>query len=142
LNPKSILHVEDDDGSALLVQVALRQVGADITYLRVPDVDQALRFLAASEAHDTAQMPDLILLDLNLPGSSGFDILSTVRATPSWHYTPVVIFTSSSASRDMEKAKALEATKYILKPSTFEGYLAAIETLLQVLATNVPPPTD
>lgn len=131
--------MEDDEGSALLVQVALGELGADIAYQRVNDVDQALQFLSASSnGNGTKPKPDLILLDLNLPGTSGFEILSAVRAAPLWRNTAVVIFTSSSAPRDMETASALHATKYMLKPSTFEGYLDTIGDLLEVLA-NVAP---
>lgn len=126
--------MEDDEGSALLVQVALREVGADIAYQRVNDVDEALQFLsAASNGNGTALKPDLILLDLNLPGTSGFEVLSAVRAAPFWRNTAVVIFTSSSAPRDMETASALHATKYMLKPSTFEGYLSTLAELVDVL---------
>lgn len=140
----SILHIEDDEGSALLVQVALSEVAPNIVYSRVNDVSQAFHYLdLAAKADSTTPKPDLILLDLNLPGNSGFEILSAVRATPLWGHTPVVVFTSSAAPRDIERASALKATKYILKPSTYEGYLAAIQTLITVLSPGGQgPPAD
>ena len=132
-----ILHIEDDEGSALLVQVALSEVGANVRYRRVHDARQALAYLdAAMKVESTTPKPDLILLDLNLPGNSGFEVLSAVRAAPFWAPTPVVVFTSSAARHDMETASALNATKYILKPSTFEGYLAMIKTLLGLLSPD------
>jgi CheY-like chemotaxis protein len=144
LTPKSILHVEDDEGSALLLQVALREVDTGVKYYRAADFDQALRFLGDAITIADAPKPELILLDLNLPGTSGFEILSAIRADPSWSNLPVVIFTSSSASRDMDQASRLKATKYMLKPSTFEGYLDAVSTFLQVIAAREaisPPPS-
>ncbi|MGC2659664.1 MAG: response regulator [Bryobacteraceae bacterium] len=142
LTPKSILHVEDDEGSALLLQVALREVDTGVKYYRAADSDQALRFLGNAITTADAPKPGLILLDLNLPGTSGFEILSAIRADPSWSNLPVVIFTSSSASRDMDQAAKLKATKYMLKPSTFDGYLDAVTTFLQVIAAReaiLPP---
>lgn len=131
-----ILHVEDDEASALLVQIALSEIGTNVIYRRANNVRQAIEYLdSARKPESTTPKPDLILLDLNLPGSSGFEILSAVRAAPFWRQTPVVVFTSSSAPRDMERASALNATKYITKPSTFEGYLATIQTLLGVLSS-------
>lgn len=130
----SILHVEDDDGASLLVQVALEEAFAEVKYRRLTDVDNALQLLSANAAESNASLPRLVLLDLNLPAKSGFEMLKAVRKSPLLAQLCVVVFTSSAAPGDCKIALELGASAYVVKPSTFEGYLEALHDVVKLAA--------
>src|ERR1700722_15090746 len=111
-----ILLVEDNDGDALLLEKALRARGLTCELLRYEDGEQAVHALSS----DHSFMPDLILLDLNLPRREGFDVLGVVRTTPRLVDVPVGILTSSNAAADRSRTALLGAARYIYKPPTLE----------------------
>lgn len=131
----SILHVEDDEAAALLVQLALKETWPEIQSHRVNDVDTALNFLVNPDPHVP---PNLIILDLNLPRKSGFELLKLVRGSLSLSHVPVVVLTSSAALADYKKAMGLGAAAYIVKPSTYEGFLAALRDIIKFIEDPKP----
>jgi chemotaxis family two-component system response regulator Rcp1 len=76
-----------------------------------PDGDAALDFLRRD-----GPRPDLILLDLNLPGKDGRELLAELRADPTLHTIPVVVLTTSGAAGDIQRTYDLAATAYVTKP--------------------------
>ncbi|BAE50235.1 CheY-like receiver [Paramagnetospirillum magneticum AMB-1] len=86
-------------------------------------------FLRRSSAHAQAPRPDLILLDLNLPGRNGHEILEDIRADAALSSIPVVILSTSGADRDIKKAYALGASSYVSKPMDVEAFTAAIHSI-------------
>ena len=132
----SILHVEDDDAASLLVQLTLQEAFPEVKHHRVSDIDNALRLLSANVEEPGISPPGLILLDLNLPRKSGFEMLKAVRESSSLGELCVVVFTSSATPADRKRALELGATAYVTKPSTFEDYLAAMHKIVK-LAANV-----
>jgi CheY-like chemotaxis protein len=108
--PAEIVLVEDDAREAELVVSAL---GPGVRVTTVPDGAAALDRLRT-------QPPQLVLLDLKMGGASGFDVLAAVRAEPGLRRVPVVVLTSSSDPRDVERAYALGAHGYIVKPIEHE----------------------
>jgi CheY-like chemotaxis protein len=139
LTKRSILYVEDDDAAALLVQIALEEFDASVQCYRVSDVDHALEFLSTA---DGVLPPSLILLDLNLPRKSGFEVLATVRQSKSFDDIPVVVFTSSAALTDKNKSLALGAKAYIRKPSTFDEYLSALRDVIKMIPEEQTRPRE
>jgi len=91
----------------------------------------ALNFLAAQKdrADDTSDLPGLILLDLNMPGIDGREVLGTIKADPLLRRIPVVILTTSSDERDIKHCYEIGASTYIQKPVSFSGLAAAIRTM-------------
>lgn len=132
MKPLSILHVEDDDAASLLVQVALQEVFPEVKYQRVSDVDKAFQLLWAIAEEPCGLLPKIILLDLNLPKKSGFEMLKAVRESPHFAQMCVVVLTSSTAASDRKMAMERGATKYVVKPSTFEGYLTVLRDVIQL----------
>lgn len=130
----SILHVEDDDAASLLVRVALEEGFPTVGYQRVSSVDGALQLLSANGEEPDVSLPKVVLLDLNLPRKSGFEMLRAIREWPRLAPLRVVVFTSSAASVDRKIALELGATAYLVKPSSFEGYLKALEEVIQLAA--------
>jgi len=73
--------------------------------------------------------PDLILLDLNMPGIDGRQVLSAVKADPKLRHIPVIVLTTSSDARDVEQCYEIGASTYIQKPVSFEGLTEAVRTM-------------
>jgi CheY-like chemotaxis protein len=86
-----VLHVEDEDAIAVLVQFALRELGAAVEWHRVSDAESAFEFLLTENEHGRRPEPDLILLDLNLPKKNGFEILAAIRQNSLLKHIPVVV---------------------------------------------------
>ncbi|WP_043743722.1 response regulator [Paramagnetospirillum magneticum] len=124
-----ILLVEDDLGDAGLVRIALRRSRHVCRLHHVKDGGEAMDFLRRSSAHAQAPRPDLILLDLNLPGRNGHEILEDIRADAALSSIPVVILSTSGADRDIKKAYALGASSYVSKPMDVEAFTAAIHSI-------------
>ncbi len=91
----------------------------------------ALDFLGRMGRYADAGVPtpDLILLDLNMPGIDGRQVLSTVKADPKLRHIPVIVLTTSSDARDVETCYEIGASTYIQKPVSFEGLTEAVRTM-------------
>jgi CheY-like chemotaxis protein len=86
----------------------------------VPDGQEAVAYLSGSGRfadRELCPLPALILLDINMPKKSGFEVLEWIRRQPNLKSVPVLMFTSSSNLADREKARQLAADDYLLKPS-------------------------
>ncbi len=105
---------------------------------------EALDYLWGTGAYagrDTTQMPQVILLDLNLPKIDGLEVLRRVRADERTQLLPVVILTSSKEQQDMVESYSLGANSYIRKPVDYDQFVEAIRQLgLYWLVLNEPPP--
>lgn len=125
--------VEDNPADVCLVKETLRDRGLRYEMTHYRDGEVALKGLA--HAADTAALPDLVLLDLNLPRRSGLEVLSFLRRDSRWSAIPVAILTSSDSPHDRRAAQEAGATRYILKLSNLEDFLRtlgqAIEELFQ-----------
>lgn len=86
--------------------------------------------------------PDLTLLDLNLPGTSGIELLETIRQEELLRRIPVIVLSSSTASQDIEQSYENNANAYLTKPSTPTEYFSLANTVEQFwLETAQLPPT-
>ncbi len=130
--------IDDDPDHVLIITRAIRELGDESTVHAASDGDEALEWLRSSDP-----LPDLILLDINMPGLSGFDVLETLKADERLKSVPVVMLTSSDASADVARAYELGASGYISKPSYFHDLRAVLgNTLLYWSAmrrANVQP---
>ncbi|MBI3445190.1 MAG: response regulator [Magnetospirillum sp.] len=124
-----VLLVEDDPGDAGLVRIALRRSRHSCRLHHVKDGGEAMDFLRRGSGHNQAPRPDLILLDLNLPGRNGHEILEEIRGDTVLCSIPVVILSTSGAERDIRKAYALGASSYVAKPMDVEAFTAAIHSI-------------
>jgi len=126
--PFEVLLVEDNPGDVRLAMEALRAGELSKTIHVAQDGVEALEFLQG-RAEGKEPLPDLILLDLNLPKKSGHDVLAAIRADRTLREIPVIIFTSSAAGPDVRRAYALHANCYITKPP---GLTELMETIRQI----------
>lgn len=104
--------IDDDEDDRELFQLALADLDADIHFSEAPSGQSALEFLKGAEP-----LPDLIFLDLNMPRMSGRECLAELKAQRKLSTIPVVIFSTSSDSRDKKELMALGAIDFITKPS-------------------------
>lgn len=139
----NILLVEDDEDHARLVQMVLAQVAKDTHLATVPTGEEALNYLQGRGRYgDRAlhPMPDLVLLDIRLPGMSGLEVLKCIKESRDLRKTPVVMLTSSSLKEDIRASYLNHANSYVVKPFGFEDFKRKLaQTGLYWLDVNQPP---
>jgi CheY-like chemotaxis protein len=114
-----ILYVEDDANDVFFMEFTFARMGLPHPLQVVWDGQQGLDYLSGNGRYaDRAKhpLPCLVLLDLNLPGCSGFDILQWLRQQPQFQALPVLVFTASAQQSDREKAREFGANEFITKP--------------------------
>jgi CheY-like chemotaxis protein len=117
----TVLYVEDEENDVIFMRHAFKQAGIEHGLESVMDGQDAVSYLAGKSPYGDRQqypMPSLILLDLNLPLISGFEVLDWLRNQSNIRQIPVVVFSSSGRAEDRQKAERLGATHYILKPAS------------------------
>lgn len=125
-----ILLVEDDLGDAGLVRIALKRGIYPVTLHHVKNGGEALAFLRRIGADfRSAPRPALILLDLNLPGRSGHEILEELKGDRALRGIPVVVLSTSEAERDVAKAYQMGANSFLSKPMDVEDFSRAIHAV-------------
>ena len=117
--------IDDDQDHILLISRAIRETSGNTA---VQAVDDGATALAALRQEKVA--PDLILLDINMPGLSGFDVLAQIKADARLKLTPVVMLTSSELPSDIMRAYELGASGYISKPSYLHDLRAVLGNTL------------
>ncbi len=126
--PYEILLVEDDPGNVLLTQEALNEGKYHITVNDVADGVAAMAFLHRKPPYANAVRPDLVLLDLNMPGKDGRQVLAEIKADPDLRSIPVVILTTSGAEEDVLRSYDLHANAYVQKPLDMDQFVNVIKT--------------
>ncbi|HWA87639.1 MAG TPA: response regulator [Opitutus sp.] len=119
----AILVVEDEPDALTLLQHAFAAAGITHPLHAVHDGENALAYLRGEGVYADRAVypsPSLLLLDLKIPGSSGFEVLESIRREPSFAALPVVILTSSRERRDVQRAYAAGANSYLVKPSSLK----------------------
>jgi two-component system, chemotaxis family, response regulator Rcp1 len=142
-NPKEILLIEDNALDARMTRDALKECPILIRLNVVTDGLEALEFLGGTGRHAGAPRPDLILLDLNLPGKDGREILSEIKSDANLRRIPVVVLSTSRATEDILKAYDLNANSYVSKPVELDLFTKAVQSIQQYwFATAKLPVSD
>ena len=129
VRPIEILLVEDNPGDAELVLDFLEQSKVRNTIHWVKSGDEAMGLLHNLGQHADKPMPDLILLDLNLPGKDGREVLSEVKADQKLKHIPIVVLTSSKAEADIAGSYNLNANAFITKPVNLEQFVKVVRSI-------------
>ncbi len=114
--PVQILLVEDNPADARLTQEAISETDFRYQMHLAEDGEEAMDFLRQEGEHSDLPRPDLILLDLNLPGMDGREVLAEVKADRELSMIPVVVLTTSTAQQDLLYSYGLQANSYVNKP--------------------------
>jgi DNA-binding response OmpR family regulator len=115
-----------------LIRQSLREHGIGLDVVVMSDGEKAVEFLDNLD-NGTDPCPALIILDLNLPRTTGREVLQRVRASSRCGKTPVAIFSSSDAAKDREETARLGANRYIRKPSNLDEFLGLGSVLKELL---------
>ena len=129
-----LLIVEDSNEDFEAFQRFLRQSSLTIPVYRCLNGDQALAYLYRTDRYtdpESAPRPGLILLDLNLPGNDGREVLRRIKQDDNLKSVPVVIFTTSNNPKDIEACYRQGVNSYIIKPMDFKLLKRSIQTLLE-----------
>ena len=127
-----IMIVEDNDDDFIATMRAFKKANLVNPVRRCTNGDQALDYIfqrGEFSVPGAAPRPSLILLDLNLPGTDGREVLRDIKAEQDLLKIPVVVLTTSNAEQDIEQCYAAGANSYVQKPVDFEGFIRAIARL-------------
>jgi CheY-like chemotaxis protein len=126
-NSPALLIGEDDKDDRLLLQEAFNDNGFSNQLTFVRDGEELLNFLRKKEGFITASvLPDLIMLDLNLPKKDGREVLKEIKQDSSLRKIPVIIFSTSGSHYDISSCYELGANCYMIKPQTYKELVDAI----------------
>jgi chemotaxis family two-component system response regulator Rcp1 len=124
---RTILLVDDNKADAELVKRSLSTGPGAPTLLVASDGVEALRMLRETSFHTA--LPDLILLDLNLPRKTGLQVLAEFKEDPALRHIPVVVLSSSNSERDVSSAYGLHANCFLTKPMDLDGFEEALRSI-------------
>lgn len=129
IKPSHILLVEDNEGDILLTMEALeeRDLADKITVIR--DGKLAIDFLDNTALNDNKSLPDIILLDVNLPKKNGHQVLHYIKESLPLKQIPVIMLTTSSSEKDIMESYKNHANCYITKPTDVEDFNKAMESI-------------
>jgi CheY-like chemotaxis protein len=125
-----LLIIEDNPGDVTLLNLALQRSEVDCEVSVIDDGGAALEFVRQKEP----LVPDLVILDLNLPKADGREVLSAMRSIEAFANVPVVIWTSSNAPHERAQLNALRITRYVVKPPELNEFLKLGDIVKGMLA--------
>jgi CheY-like chemotaxis protein len=127
-----ILFVDDNPADCELVEEAFRQYEVAARFTKIDSGPKALADLRGRAAAGRS-LPELVLLDVNLPVMDGHEVLRQIRSDASLGELQVVMLSSSDRRRDIERSEQLHATSYVIKPSNWDEYLVLVRSFEQRL---------
>ncbi len=136
-----ILLVEDNEGDIELVRLAFEMGNLSSALHVAHDGMEALDYMYGRGAYSIATVPDLILLDLNMPRMGGKEFLTVVKRNEMLKLIPVIIFSSSHAPMDIKEAYQHYANCYVMKPFCLEKYIEVAKQLENFWITLSQPPS-
>lgn len=131
--PKFIALAEDDADDQLLFTEALKQVCGGDT---LTAVSNGVMMLDLLQRHKNS-LPDVIVLDVNMPGMDGIECLKAIRSAPDFNHLPVIIMSTSTNPQTIEDAYAHGASSYAVKPGRFDDLKRIVEKI--TVAGWLPP---
>lgn len=127
--PVEVLLVEDHPPDARLIEEAFRNGPRPKTVRTVSGGDEAMSFLLRRSPYADAPRPKLVVLDLNLPGRDGREVLREIKSDPDLRRIPIVVLTTSDAPGDVQNAYDLHANAYIVKPVGLDAFAEVIRAV-------------
>lgn len=119
-----ILIADDDANDRFLMQTAFAHIGVSEAVFTVDDGASAIEYLEGGGQYADRKrfpFPNLLLLDLNMARTNGFEFLRYIRSHPTLMVIPTIVFTSSEDMKDIKQAYLLGANSYLIKAKTFDG---------------------
>ncbi len=140
--PVEILIVDDNPGDVRLTVEALKDSKVQNRLHTAQDGMEAIAFLRRKGEYADAPLPDLILLDLNMPRMNGSQLLAKVKKDSKLKHIPVVILTGSREIGDIVKDNNLQADYYVTKPIDLEQFNRVVKAIIDFWLTTIKLPTE
>jgi len=140
--PIEILLIEDSPSDANLIQISFKQAKIANNLRWVEDGETALDYLLQQGDYANSPRPDLIVLDLNLPGMDGQEVLTSVKSHPTLKRIPVIVLTTSEDEEDILKSYELNANCYITKPIDIQQFMRMVQLLEEFWLAAVQLPSE
>jgi CheY-like chemotaxis protein len=136
-----ILIVDDNPGDLALTTEAFKECEFDADFSYAMTGCDAIALLGRTGEHAQSEkpMPDLIILDLNLPNKNGLEVLAFIRSSPGLQKIPTVILSTSGRISDIKQSYGLNANEYLIKPRRWSQLLTLIRPLRKFLDGPHPP---
>ena len=128
-NPPEILMVDDNPADIDLTSEVLAHSKGRFHVSSVNDDAEAISFLRRQGNYEKAPIPDMVVLDLNLPPIDGCEVLSNIKSDPAFAKSPVVIFTTCQADSDISRSYKLGASCYLKKPGNPAEFVAVVQSM-------------
>lgn len=128
-----ILLVEDNPADVYLVRKALEHEGSKFQLILMPDGAEALAFIRREGPYSERPVPDVAVLDLNLPKNEGAEVLESLRKSKDLSNVPVVIMTSTASVAERQRVERFGAERYITKPCDLDEYLQIGSVVREVI---------
>lgn len=138
-NGNPLLIVEDNETDILCLKKAFEKSGIGKTIITASNGEEALAYLKGDLPDQDLRIPNLILLDLNMPIMNGFEFLEAVKSDARLKSIPVVVLTSSTSVMDMNDSYNNSVAGYIEKPMDPEAYLDIVRVLNQYWTLSYLP---
>jgi len=135
-----LLQIEDNPSDVTLVREALTTIATRVQLSVVEDGQAALDFLEQYARPTLTPRPDVILLDLNMPRKTGYELLHELKRHPRFKGIPIVVFTSSGEPHEVHRCYALGANAFMVKPLHLEEYFAVVRTCVGFWSICQVPP--
>ncbi|WP_049925269.1 response regulator [Halopiger goleimassiliensis] len=126
---KELLLVQSDPGEICRLEAAFDDVETPTTIHAATDGFEAIRFLKERATVDPPSAPDLVLLDLHLPGKDGCEVLEAIRAEPQLRRLPVIVFTEANETEAVTRCYDAYANAYVPKPTDTQEYEWVAKTI-------------
>lgn len=131
INSLSILLVEDDTIEVMKFKRVLKSISESYKIIEATNGEAALEYLTKRES-----LPDIILLDLNMPKMNGLEFLNILKNDEVLRYIPTIILSTSSNHKDLLEAYKIGIAGYVTKPLKYEDYVEKIKRLLNYWSIN------
>ncbi len=125
--PKKVLVVDDDADDRDLIKKVFTECHDSLDIVELGDGAEVMKYLHSCT---DAQLPSLILLDLNMPVMNGFEVLMEIKTNDRLHQIPVYVFTTSNQARDRVHSVRLGASGMITKPASYDKWLETLCALV------------
>jgi chemotaxis family two-component system response regulator Rcp1 len=140
VKPINILLVEDNPADVRLTQEVFKEGRIRNTLNVVMDGEEAIDYLRRKGQYVNVEMPDLMLLDLNLPKKDGREVLAEIKADDELKTLPVIVLTTSAAEQDILNTYAHHANCYIMKPVDLGQFIKVVRSIEEFWLTVVKLP--
>ncbi len=128
---KTVLMADDDPEDCMLATEAFIESGANAAFSCVEDGVELMEYLGDASGFEAGKLPDLVLLDLNMPRKDGRRALVEIKSRPSLRHIPIVILTTSKEEKDIALSLEAGAESFITKPRTFDEWVQIMKSLVE-----------